>query len=381
MCGDDVVRVDWLLKTRRDGIRSRRARDVAPSTRAHVDARERSARAPVVSARFELDRTDDDDALRAMRDAARAAIDVAMSHRRVARVAETKRDATVATTADVAAQAACARRLRERAATATTTFVGEETSRAVEDARVMKDVVDACAGTIGAISVEEVRSALTSRAPSAGEAYFVCDPLDGTKAFVSENEAEQFVFGLARVTPGVGLDRAVMIAPEWPGGGVELVAKKGAGCFARKLEEDVFRRLEMPQPTSLSDELSVVISAHETFEDLPLGKSGVRPTRVSRLCCGSLAKYVKVALGEAHVFIQHPKANGDAFVNSWDHGAGVLICEETGARVTDALGEALRFEESEDKRRFAPGGGGVICAARSIHDDVVRAYARGLEVR
>ena len=109
MCGDDVVRVDWLLKTRRDGIRSRRARDVAPSTRAHVDARERSARAPVVSARFELDRTDDDDdALRAMRDAARAAIDVAMSHRRVARVAETKRDATVATTADVAAQAACA---------------------------------------------------------------------------------------------------------------------------------------------------------------------------------------------------------------------------------------------------------------------------------
>jgi 3'-phosphoadenosine 5'-phosphosulfate (PAPS) 3'-phosphatase len=160
-----------------------------------------------------------------------------------------------------------------------------------------------------------------------------------------------------------------------------LVAKKGAGCFARKLEEDAFRRLEMPQPTSLSDELSVVISAHETFEDLPLGKSGVRPTRVSRLCCGSLAKYVKVALGEAHVFIQHPKANGDAFVNSWDHGAGVLICEETGARVTDALGEALRFEESEDKRRFAPGGGGVICAARSIHDDVVRAYARGLEVR
>ena len=81
----------------------------------------------------------------------------------------------------------------------------------------------------------------------------------------------------------------------------------------------------------------------------------MRPTRVSRLCCGSLAKYVKVALGEAHVFIQHPKANGDAFVNSWDHGAGVLICEETGARVTDALGEALRFEESEDKRRFAPG--------------------------
>lgn len=342
-------------------------------------ARPTRARALTVPAPFELD-DDDDGVVRAMRDAARAAMDVAMSHRRRARVAETKRDATVATTADVAAQAACARRLRERAATSTTMFVGEETMAAVEDASVMRDVVRACAATIGDVSVEDVRSALASRAPPAGAPYFVCDPLDGTKAFVSGDEnTQQFVFGLARVTPGVGLDAAVMIAPKWPGGGVELVAKKGAGCFARRLDEDGFRRLETPQPTSLDDDLSVVISAHETFEDLPLGKFGVRPTRVTRLCCGSLAKYVKVALGEAHVFVQHPKEN-DAFVNSWDHGAGVLCCEEAGARVTDALGDALRFEESEDKRRFAPGGGGVICAARSVHDDVVRAYARGLKV-
>lgn len=344
-------------------------------------ARPTRARALTVPEPVELD--DDDGVVRAMRDAARAAMDVAMSHRRLARVAETKRDATVATTADVAAQVACARRLRERDATSTTTFVGEETQAAVEDASVMRDVVCACAVTaIGEVTVEDVRSALASRAPPAGAPYFVCDPLDGTKAFVSGDEsAHQFVFGLARVTPGVGLDAAVMIAPKWPGGGVELVAKKGAGCFARRLDDDGFRRLETPQPTSLNDDLSVVISAHETFEDLPLGKFGVRPTRVTRLCCGSLAKYVKVALGEAHVFVQHPKENGDAFVNSWDHGAGVLCCEEAGARVTDALGEALRFEESEDKRRFAPGGGGVICAARSVHDDVVRAYARGLEVR
>ena len=248
VCGDDVVRVDWLLKTafrdRRDAretSRRRRAR-MSPrasgtrvAARARVassrERRARSARARGVFARFELDRTDDDDdALRAMRDAARAAIDVAMSHRRVARVAETKRDATVATTADVAAQAACARRLRERAATATTTFVGEETLRAVEDARVMKDVVDACAGTIGEISVEEVRSALTSRAPSAARRT-VCDPLDGTKAFVSENEAEQFVFGLARVTPGVGLDRAVMIAPRVAGRWGGVGGEKGRGMF------------------------------------------------------------------------------------------------------------------------------------------------------
>ena len=348
--------------------------------RAGGERRARPTRALTVSAPNELD--DDDGVVRAMRDAARAAMDVAMSHRRRARVAETKRDATVATTADVAAQVACARRLRERDATSTTMFVGEETMAAVEDASVMRDVVRACAVAIGEVSAEEVRSALASRAPAAGAPYFVCDPLDGTKAFVSGDEStQQFVFGLARVTPGVGLDAAVMIAPKWPGGGVELVAKKGAGCFARRLDEDGFRRLETPQPTSLDDDLSVVISAHETFEDLPLGKFGVRPTRVTRLCCGSLAKYVKVALGEAHVFVQHPKENGDAFVNSWDHGAGVLCCEEAGARVTDAFGEALRFEESEDKRRFAPGGGGVICAARSVHDDVVRAYTRGLEVR
>lgn len=301
-------------------------------------------------------------------DAARVAMTIALRVRDSATVTTTKLDASVATTGDLAAQIACAMRLR--ALGSRDDFVGEETAEGLMEADA-----EAVAAALGARGTAATREAL--RETRGSERYWVCDPLDGTKAYVSSDGAKQFVLGLALVDGGGTATTAVMLAPKWPGGGIEMYATRGEGCFVRKFgSSEPFRRTSCARATTLS-EARVVISAHENFESLPLGKAmDSAPAAVKHLCCGSLCKYVSCAIGESSVFIQHP--SGDGFVNSWDHAAGILCCEEAGCAVSDLFGGAVTLIGRDgDRRRFAPGGGGIICAARDIHADVVRAFAIG----
>jgi 3'-phosphoadenosine 5'-phosphosulfate (PAPS) 3'-phosphatase len=364
-------------------IASRASRGVA---RARVCGRDGSVRAPIGRSGHRVARAANelptvlrevDDAARAL-DAARAAIAVAMRARGRNAVAERKRDSTIATVADVAAQVACARALRGGEGE---DFVGEETTRALDgDADVVTAILTACGA---GVDETEARERLRETSGGIGR-YWVCDPLDGTKAFAASDDDDadkQYVLGLALMSDVGTPEIAVMIAPKWPGGGLEVVAARGRGCFARSRDDETsaFRRVSCAQPKALSD-ANVVISAHESFESLPLGRAGVSPARVRRLCCGSLCKYVDVVAGSSSIFIQHAKEGGDdACVNSWDHAAGVLCAEEAGCVVTDLHGRSLGFLGRDgDRRRFSPGGGGVICAAKSVHENVVRAFREGI---
>lgn len=316
----------------------------------------------------------------AMRMAAHAAVTTAMRAKKTNAIATVKSDSSVATTADLAAQIVCRKMLvSSNAASTPYGFVGEETHvEALEDAGTLEAVLEAC-GTVMEINADDAVEALRDGVDDSRE-YWVCDPLDGTKAFVSDDETKQFVFGLALVDDA-GPRVAVMMAPIWyAGGGIELFAVRGHGCFSRAFGDDAFRALRSaPRPERLND-ARVVVSAHEDFERLPLGRAGVTPADVSKLCCGSLCKYIAVCVGDADVFIQHPKKD-DPFVNSWDHAAGVLCAREAGAVVTDTNGEYLSVTGPDgDRRLMLPGGGGVIVASKAIHLDVVRAYALGLKV-
>ena len=299
-------------------------------------------------------------------EAAREGMTIALALRDEAAVVVEKADASAATTGDVAAQTAVLMRLRTLGSM--DDFVGEETVEGLDAAAAAAAAARAAGGTAA-------EAARETRAPS--ERYWCCDPLDGTKAYMSKDGEKQFVLGLALVDARGTATTAVMMAPNWPGGGVEMYAARGEGCFVRKFgSSEPFRRTTCARATTLS-EARVVISAHENFESLPLGKAmGAAPAAVKRLCCGSLCKYVSCALGESSVFIQHP--SGDGFVNSWDHAAGILCCEEAGCAVSDLFGGAITLLGRDgDRRRFAPGGGGIICATREIHADVVRAFAVG----
>lgn len=313
------------------------------------------------------------------RTAAHAAVTTAMRAKKTNVIATVKSDSSVATTADLAAQIVCRKMLESSTAPTPYGFVGEETHvEALEDAGTLESVLEAC-GLVVEINADDAVEALRAGVEDSRECgeYWVCDPLDGTKAFVSDDETKQFVFGLALVDDA-GPRVAVMMAPNWyGGGGIELFAVRGHGCFSREFGDGAFRAsCASPRPERLKD-ARVVVSAHEDFERLPLGRAGVKPSGVSKLCCGSLCKYIAVCVGDADIFIQHPKKD-DPFVNSWDHAAGVLCAREAGAVVTDTNGDHLSVAGPDgDRRLMLPGGGGVIVASKAIHGDVVRAYALG----
>ena len=129
------------------------------------------------------------------------------------------------TVADVAAQVACARALRGGEGE---DFVGEETTRALDgDADVVTAILTACGA---GVDETEARERLRETSGGIGR-YWVCDPLDGTKAFAaSDDDADkQYVLGLALMSDVGTPEIAVMIAPKWPGGGLEVVAARGRG--------------------------------------------------------------------------------------------------------------------------------------------------------
>jgi len=296
--------------------------------------------------------------------------------------AHTKADGTIVTVADVACQVAMATRARERAPRRA--FVGEETRASAVNVLDVARALEALNGEFADFTSHDVVKSLDAseewREENEEREYWCADPLDGTRAFASGETSARWVIGLALVSAETGfVECAVMIAPTWDDGvGVEIVAKRGRGCFARRLDasEDAFERVRARDAEM--DSLSVVISTSESFDELPLAIAGVVPENVTAMCCGSLCKYIACALGEADVFIQHPKA-GDGFVNSWDHAAGILCCEEAGVIVSDCEGMALdvRGPDEERRRRFAPAGGGIVAASASVHDDVLRAYREG----
>jgi 3'-phosphoadenosine 5'-phosphosulfate (PAPS) 3'-phosphatase len=85
----------------------------------------------------------------------------------------------------------------------------------------------------------------------------------------------------------------------------------------------------------------------------------------------SQVKYGLLARGDAaRVFMRFPPATYREKI--WDHAAGVVVVEEAGGKVTDALGNPLDFSRGRylDLMQF-----GIIAAPPSVHSALVKAVA------
>ena len=84
----------------------------------------------------------------------------------------------------------------------------------------------------------------------------------------------------------------------------------------------------------------------------------------------SQAKYGAVARGEADFYIRMPSPKTPDYREKiWDHGAGKIVVEEAGGRVTDIVGKDLDFTRGrklEDNR-------GVLVSNGLFHDKIVEA--------
>jgi 3'(2'), 5'-bisphosphate nucleotidase len=182
---------------------------------------------------------------------------------------------------------------------------------------------------IPAISEERAHLA---RSPYRG-CFFLIDPLDGTKEYVSGRD--EFTVNLALVSNGrplLGIIGAPALGLIWRGlvgqGAQRLTTSDGSAAEAAT----TIHTRRLPQPGKCW--IAAVSRSHgdartEAFID---GRPGA-----TRLALGSAVKFGRVAEGAVDIY---PRL---APTCEWDIAAGHAIVTAAGGKITDAQGAELRF--------------------------------------
>lgn len=158
-----------------------------------------------------------------------------------------------------------------------------------------------------------------------GEAFFLVDPLDGTKEFLKRNG--EFTVNIALVVEGV-LEVSVVDAPALE---ETFFAAKGRG--ACRLSGDKSTRLSCVPPLGV---LRVIGSRSHGDERLQRWLSSLAiPFQIDS--AGSSLKFCRIAEGRADVYLRFGPTS------QWDTAAAQLVLEEAGGRVVDFAGKHLGY--------------------------------------
>lgn len=214
----------------------------------------------------------------------------------------------------------------------------------------------------------------------AGERFWVLDPIDGTKGFLT---GQQYIIGLALVDGRTGAPLvAAMGNPRLHPGPCVMAAAAGAGMRLftcgeggseptkneLRLNGWAERAYALAPPSDApgvaGEDYPPWLVSRPMSEGSPLPFGARSPP--GDVCCGALCKYWSVAVGSHAGFIQYNTA-----LKTWDHVAGVLCVQESGGRATDARGAPVAFLDRE-----VPVEGGVICSAREASEAI---HARMVE--
>jgi len=175
------------------------------------------------------------------------------------------------------------------------------------------------------------------------ERVWIVDPIDGTREYV--NGVPEFAISVALVESSV----PVLAVLYNPAEDILFTALKGLGCWRNGV-------LSSLQSVDSLGEVTLLASRTETGR----GEFSVFSDRMQIRSLGSTAwKLALVAGGEAQAyFTRKPR-------NEWDIAAGVLLCTEAGAKVTDLGGDQHVFNRANPRCR------GVVTAQPEFHPAVL----------
>jgi 3'(2'), 5'-bisphosphate nucleotidase len=177
------------------------------------------------------------------------------------------------------------------------------------------------------IVAEEAHAA--GDAPTVAERFWLVDPLDGTKEFVSRNS--EFTVNVALIEDGVpvmGVVSAPALGRLWVGVG-DVV---GGGAWV----EDADGRRDIRCRGVPDEGLTVIASrSHGDAQALDAYLRGRKVAAVSS--AGSSLKLCLVASGDADLYPRFGRTM------EWDIAAGHAIVRAAGGDVTDLRGEPLRY--------------------------------------
>lgn len=193
-----------------------------------------------------------------------------------------------------------------------------------------------------------------SEARRGNSSVWIVDPLDGTADFVDRTGEFTVMVGLIRDgAPAVG-------AVYWPAGDTMYAAEAGRGAFRRSggKWEPVRATAE-----SAPEKCRAVCSRNHMSE---LDRRVLDELRVARVdAVGSSLKVCRIAGGEAELY-----ASTTGKMREWDTCASCCILTEAGGRMTDTLGNALRYNGDTFHRD------GIVATNGAVHGDVLEAVKR-----
>lgn len=165
-------------------------------------------------------------------------------------------------------------------------------------------------------------------APDAERAFFLIDPLDGTKAFVAEREA--FTVNIALVK-GERVVAGVISAPamgqSWRSGGTDA-----GGAFTRRFGDPAWRPVRVRE----KPEKGSALISHSLKED-EAERIAARYGCAQWQALDSSVKFCLIAEGRFDVY---PRTGPTC---EWDTGAGQAILEAAGGRVLTLDGQPLAY--------------------------------------
>lgn len=190
------------------------------------------------------------------------------------------------------------------------------------------------------IPVVAEESVAAGRVPVVGKRFWLVDPLDGTKEFISRNG--EFTVNIALIEDGIAV-AGVVLAPAL---GRLFAGAIGVGAFA---EDGHGRRLITCRATP-DEGLTVVASrSHGDSAALDTFLAGRKVAALKN--AGSSLKLCLVAAGEADVY---PRLGRTM---EWDIAAGHAVLAAAGGRITDLRGQPLHYgKPGFDNPHFAAWG-------------------------
>jgi 3'(2'), 5'-bisphosphate nucleotidase len=195
----------------------------------------------------------------------------------------------------------------------------------------------AAAPDIPVVAEEE---AAAGRVPHVGKAFFLVDPLDGTKEFIKRGTDFTVNIGLIENgAPTMGAVYAPARTTVYWGDCVSKEAWRAAQPprAARGAAEPITVRKPMEPPCAVASK------SHNTREtEAWLAHAGVK----DRVSIGSSLKFVLVASGDADVY---PRPSPTM---EWDTAAGDAVLRAAGGRVFDLDGQPLIYGK---EKFFNPG--------------------------
>ena len=183
------------------------------------------------------------------------------------------------------------------------------------------------------IAEEEVAA---GRIPSLdGKAFWLVDPLDGTKEFIKRNGEFTVIIALVENgRPILGIVLAPATETLWRGAkGLGAEKREGKGAFTPM-------KTRTPPPEGLT---ACASRSHGTFSDLDIWFRNNNLTVANRVEAGSSLKFCLIAEGKADIY---PRFGPTM---EWDTGAAQGVLEAAGGEVVTVDGQPLLY----GKPRFA----------------------------